>query len=571
MIAFKSGISGKSPVNRAEQVATALQALSGTESVSIANNRGNYVVKVGDVVIDGIWNEAVARSIPSSKLAHQWAARLSYALSLPPIRVASSTIELGVGSVKSIPIVGSMVPYADLHVEDDLVVAARRTEAGLVLTAIKPGRTRVSISSGASNETVEVTVKAWSAKFPQTLDVNVSGAPAITQTVKGAIEGAVQTQLATADGASTAFTLPKVGDVGPGVTRTFTVHARVSANDALQSTGDVNVVVHNVGLPQTKDEVLWYSNNPESVVRPGALFSSSLKVGSPARLLYHHLNASDQAMYLRVQAINDSDSVAKVLIIPGDSKPDRNPVRAGLKAADQYVRAWMWGSGEVVSIPPHATLPISLRRILPGETVSGLCSLRLVSGPPDIQVRTDAWPPFQIDHFWETALWSSTPWRVVGTNPMNDYDRAPYEPSQHVYPDPYRDDSVNYRVGGRFGVCRLGQKPLSSADDLQKLDGNFGVIYRIHASISNPTREATDVEVVFEASAGYSGALFIVNGDYLVTPILQPKDETRIGRFHLSPGSKQDFVITTLPVSGGSYPATITIRPVQLGATAALR
>jgi hypothetical protein len=79
------------------------------------------------------------------------------------------------------------------------------------------------------------------------------------------------------------------------------------------------------------------------------------------------------------------------------------------------------------------------------------------------------------------------------------------------------------------------------------------------------------VDVVFEASAGYSGALFIVNGDYRVTPLLQPKDEAVIGKFHLAPGALQKFVITTMPVSGGSYPVTITIRPAQSAANAATR
>ena len=156
-------------------------------------------------------------------------------------------------------------------------------------------------------------------------------------------------------------------------------------------------MVHNLGLPQVKDEQLWYSNDPESVVRPGALFSSTLKLGSPVRFLYHHINASTDGMYLGVQAINDSDSAAKVMIIPGDSKPDRNPVRAGLKAA-RSVSAGVdvFGSGEVVTIPAHETLPISLRRLLPGETMSGLCSLRLLSGPKGARrCGTDSWPLFQ--------------------------------------------------------------------------------------------------------------------------------------------------------------------------------
>jgi hypothetical protein len=567
VLAFRSEGGGQ----RVSSVATALQSLDGTEKVVVTKNRRDYSVMVGDVVIAGLSDEAAFRDIPSQKLAHEWAARLSYAFSLPPLRVTSSSVKLGVGAVQTIGIVGSMVPFSEIRAGNDAIVKARRTEGRVELMALKPGKTTVSISSGNATQDVGVEVQAWAATLPQTLELNVSGAPATSSTLKSAIAGVIQTQLVTADGANIAFKVPSLTDLGPGVTRTFTVPIRVSAVDNLQSTGTVNVVVHNLGLPQAKDDALWYSNNPESIVRPGALFSANLKLGAQVRLLYHHQNSSNTAMYLRVQAINDSDTPARLLIIPGDSNPDRNPVRAGLKAADQFVRAWMYGSGEVVTIPAHETLPISLRRILVGETVSGLCSIRLVSGPTDLQVRTDAWPPFQVDHLWESALWSSTPWRVVGTSPMNDYDRAPYEPSEHIYPDPYREDSVSYRVGGRFGVCRIGQKPISRQDDQQRLDGNFGVIYRIDAEISNPTAQTTDVEVVFEASAGYSGALFIVNGDYLVTPLLQPKDETRIARFHLKPGARQQFLITTLPVSGGSYPATITIRPVQFGATAAMR
>jgi hypothetical protein len=559
------------PVQRARNLVAELRALSGNEPVSLAKDRGKYVLKVGSVLISDFDQEAADRSVSPQQLAHQWAARLSYAFALPALRVAVSNLNVGVGAKQSVSVVGSLVPQAELKVDDAAIVLAKLNGADIEIAGLKPGHARISITSGRAIQQIDVDVRPWAASLPQTLNVSVSGAPAIASTIAGAIWSALQTRLVTADGANVFFSLPRIDDEGPGVTRAFRVNARVSAPNTLESSGVVSVVVHNLGLPQEKDEALWYSNDPESVVRPGALFSSTLKLDSPTRLLYHHINASQQALYLRVQAINDSDSVAQILIIPGDSKPDRNPVRAGLRAADQYVRAWMWGSGEVISIPAHSTLPISLRRLLPGETMSGLCSLRLISGPKELQVRTDAWPLFPIDRKWEAATSSSTPWRVVGTNAMNDYDRAPYEPSQRIFPNPYRDDAVRYSVGGRFGVCRIGQRPIPSQDDSQRLEGNFGVVYRIHAEISNPTADATDVDVVFEASAGYSGALFIVNGDYRVTPLLQPKDEAVIGKFHLAPGALQKFVITTMPVSGGSYPVTITIRPAQSAANAATR
>ena len=179
-----------------------------------------------------------------------------------------------------------------------------------------------------------------------------------------------------------------------------------------------------------------------------------------------------------------------------------------------------------------------------------------------MQIRTDAWPQFPVDARWEAALFSPTPWREVGSNPVNDYDTAPYEPSQHVYPDPYRDESLDYVVGGRFAELRIGQRPIASQNAQQRLDGNFGVLYRIHVTLSNPTKNPTDVDLRFEASAGYAAGLFLVNGSFKTTSLLQPKQQASIGRFHLAPGEKRTVAITTLPLSGGSYPATLSLRPV---------
>jgi hypothetical protein len=167
-----------------------------------------------------------------------------------------------------------------------------------------------------------------------------------------------------------------------------------------------------------------------------------------------------------------------------------------------------------------------------------------------------------VDPVWKTALQSSTPWREVGCPPISDFDRAPYEISEHIYPDPHKSEEMSYTVGGRYGFLRIGMRPIRRQDRGSQLDGNFGVIYNIKASMTNSTQEATDVEVVFEASAGYSGGLFLLDGDFIRTPFLAPKDEVRIGRYLLLPGTSRRLDITTIPLSGSSYPATLLIRPV---------
>jgi hypothetical protein len=118
-------------------------------------------------------------------------------------------------------------------------------------------------------------------------------------------------------------------------------------------------------------------------------------------------------------------------------------------------------------------------------------------------------------------------------------------------------------VGGRYGFFKIGERPISGSDSMRVLDGNFGVIYSIKAEISNPTRVASEVEMVFEASAGYSGGLFLVDGVLTESPLLQPKAEFRIGKFRLAPGETKRVELVTIPLSGSSYPSLISLRPMQ--------
>jgi hypothetical protein len=76
------------------------------------------------------------------------------------------------------------------------------------------------------------------------------------------------------------------------------------------------------------------------------------------------------------------------------------------------------------------------------------------------------------------------------------------------------------------------------------------------------------LECVFEASAGYSGALFVVNGEYIRTPLLQPKQEIQIAKVRLEPGGSKTYIVLTVPLSGSSYPATLAFRPVDNAAAA---
>ncbi len=559
MVKLRATAHGLRPDDRAEHAAAILEEVGPNPRIA---SKGTTVIANGRTLLSVVRADSLPFRMRPAGLAKVWAAKIQKAVALPPLSVEQTALMLPGGTTHTVRLYGYKANDAIVDSSDEQVVKVQKVTNGFLATAMSPGHATVTASVVGAIKSIPVDVKPYAANFPQRVDAIVTGAPANKETVLGAVENAVHNTVKAALGTDTKILLCAPEDVPSGESRVFTCRVKAYGMESITSEGQVQVRVKNIALPQKEDAELWYCNNPESIKRLGALFSASLIPDEPARLLYHHENSSGRLLVLKVQAVNDSEQVARIMIIPGDSKPDSNPVAAGLKAADQFVRSWKCGSGEIVSIPPHYTLPISVRKLYPGQTASGLCTLRLLDGPPSLLIRADAREPFAVDTRWAAALRSSTPWRIVGTQHIREFDAPARTLTDQIYPHPYELFEADYHVGGPFAFIRIGQKPISRRDKMDKLQGNFGVVYKGRAIISNPTEAPVDVEVVFESSAGYSGALCILNGDLVKTPILRPKGEYRLLKLHLAGQASQTMELTTVPLSGSSYPATITIRPV---------
>ena len=554
---FVAPVGAISPANRAELAASRLAG------AGAAWAKGPYVVVDGEPVYAVAVGDAKAVGVTPVALASTWAKALNAALQIKPLEALDDYVALPAGGFKALRLKGIEARKATLKSDNPDVATVSWTSKGAVVHAKALGQATISVQGATTLVTIDLTVKPYAANVPKTFDVEVTGAPAVGSTVSGAVQGAINTRLSGMPGVRWKIDPFRSKSLESGCTLTVPVRVRAEAPNAFPVNSVVTVRVKNVPLPRVADQSLWYSNDPETVRRPGSLFAASVKRGAAARLLYHHMNGTPDTLFLRVQAINESDVPARVALTPGDGTPDRNPVKAGLDAAGQYLKGYVTGSADIVTVPPHGSMPICLRRLSQNETASGLCSIRLVDGPDSLLVRTDAFPPFPLDERWTAAIFSPTPWREVGANAMTDYDRAPMETSLHIYPEPYKTETVDYEVGGRFGFVRLGQRPIQREDLGGGLDGNFGVLYTIKAKLENPTAVATNVELVFEASAGYAGGLFVINGRTVTIPQLSPKTEGQVMQIRLAPGQISNFDILTLPLSGSAYPATLTIRPVD--------
>lgn len=558
---------------QARNVAAALSRAKTPTDVRAVRARSNWNLMVGRSPVKTV-TPAIASMYGSTPpaLTQRWVAQIRTAMSLPAVHLPETSVRIAGGTARTVRIQGSAASEARVESSDEEVVRVSRQAGVLRLEGVGYGNASVVVSHGAIVRSIQVQVLPSAARFPQNLSASVTGTPSNGSTVKGAIQSAIFARLEAVPGADWTFDVPTQNPLLPGESRTVAVRVRAEGPDSLPSEGVVNVTVRNEVHPPLREDELWYGNDPEPVGRFGPLFARNLASGRSARFLYHHINIAPQAMLFRAKIVNTSDVPARVQILPGDSAPNRNPVLAGVQAGEQFVRNWMTSSSEIVVVPPGQGVPISLRRFAPQETVSGLCSLRLLEGGPEyVLVRADSLPVFGVDGRWRLALTSSTPWRIVGSQkvPLGEQQALPM--SDHVYPNPFRTETVNFSVGRAHGFVRLGQVPIDRSDRQSVLQGNFGVSYTISASMENPTSSPTDVEIVFEASAGYSGGIFVVNGQVIRTPMLLPKEMARLYRARLNPGDMRRVSILTVPLSGSSYPATLKIRPVDTLASAEVR
>lgn len=560
------------PASRASHVASAISAARSGAPVSAKVSRRSATITLGGQALITISRaEAKAAGMSPAGLASRWTSALRTALSLPPIKVLETSLKVPQGGTRTLKIVGSKAHVANWRVVPEGRVDVRRNGGAIEIAGRQTGSVSVVFSANGFEADAVVDVLPLAAVFPQNVSAFVSGLPAQREIVRGAVETAIRTQLKHAKAASLDLEIPELWPISAGQARVVPIRVKAHGAGAFPNEGIAQVTIRNVGLGYAREEELWYSNNPENLKGPGNLMQGSLAAGKAVRLLYHHINDSPKGLYVQVEAVNTSDEVARVLMIPGDSEPDKNPVLAGIVAGERFLRRWLNASGEVVAIPPRSRMPLALRRLAPKETMSGLCSLwMLEDGPKSIELRVHAEPPTSPEANLASIVAGESPWHYTGGLPLNPNPSTAPAHFEHVYPNPFKITELTHFVGGKHGFVRIGQHPIARADQNGALDGNFGVLYRIDVNAENETDVATDLEVVFEASAGYSGALFVLNGGVLRTPLLQPKTSVRLIRMRLVPGGSKKFDLLTMPLSGSSYPATVILRPVDANAQPAV-
>ncbi len=556
VVTIMTGGGGFTPEKRALSAANAVKA-STTLEVTFAREGAYGIVRLGAakvLSIDAAEAKAHRRSVDA--LTREVADKLKKAIESVAFILASKKVWMPIGGTVEVEVSGPAASKTMLKFDPVGPAKATQRDGTITIKGESVGESTVTVSYGQRVETLLVNVMLPAATIGTPSTAYVMGRPADKATVANAATRAVLAVIDSAPGAQISVEAVNPPELVPSQRGSTKVRATVRAAGRYPVETEIDVELKNDGMLDTVSQELWYSNHPETITQTGRLYWGRVQEGKAVRVLYHHLNSVGSKIEVKYVLVNTQDKPARVAVTLGDAPVHINPTYAGYMAGEQFFPRWVRGSASVIEVPPHSAVPIVWETLGLNETASGLLALHGIEGSAlfigDSFASTVTRPTGNFAPTMPATSLADDPTNLVGQ-------------SQHVYSPAEKSLKLSYNVGERWGYIRIGQEAVKRVDDDGKLDGNFGIVYKVEATLTNPTANATEIEFVFESSAGYTGAFFRINGLVYRTPLLQPKTTNQFFKVTLQPGESKTYYLETIPLSGGSYPCTVTIKPVGVG------
>ncbi|HIE08903.1 MAG TPA: hypothetical protein EYP65_03535 [Armatimonadetes bacterium] len=539
-----SAPSGWRAYRRARAVARVLRALSDDArfkpSFEVRTLKGLVTIWGGGRKIVTVTAfDAKAEGVSPLDLASLWVRALKEAFSLPHLSVSPERLTLGVGEwakvwVRAVP------RRVEVEVEPLKVASASVSPGGGAITIFgrSPGRATLRVRNEAAELTVLVEVKYRAAYLKEPPRAVVTSSTPSEEVLRLAALNAVLRAVAIRPGAKGEVLSVEI--LRKGRSRVLVPFLAKGPN-YLDWRRELLVVPAVVPLSLPDPELLVVSNWPEKVTFPKTLLFHRLERGKAVRLLYHHLNAAGRTLEFSVDLLNPSDEVAEAQVVPACPKPAYSPLLTGHAAVVRYFRRRMRKDSFITEVGPRERRKVVRHTVRPGEVVSGILEVRLLSGAEATLALEAARP--------------GEPW----VEPLDGYEEA-MEHTPYVYPEPIKVIRSTARVGERWQYLGIGEEPVRSATSEHALLGNYGVVYRFEITLENPLDKGAEVELLFYPRGGTAAGTFVINGVLKHFGAIPPKRMKRIASISVPAGSRRLVEVLTMPEPGSYYPASLVVK-----------
>ncbi len=555
---------GSTPAKRAETAAVILSSATAPDVApvppSALGTPGAWGLALGGrlfYTVDA--QEAAAQSSTAEGLARAWSRQINDALRSAPLEVSAEELVMPPDKPGLILLTGSQARRARLQLANPQLGRFIRTRGQIRFEPRMAGETVLAVQGETASAAVVLRVLPYAGKPALGLRAQVMGQGAPTSAVLQAAAAAFRQAGASGPDAKFEVVSTDATPLAEGASSVVRVRGQFSGEGLFPYEGVAEVRVSNVGAAPQDAEV-WYSNDPENLTGTGPLYWGALSPGKAVRLLTHHKNTLRRPLAIQYTVANPNPTPVRLALMMGEGIPSLNPTLAGYQAGDEYLELWQRRAAEVVTIPANGAVPIQVQTLAPEITASALGTLVMLDqGPLPLVLEGRALDRSMIPAPWQAG--GKLPWmRFAPVSLLEANVRLTGSPAK-VYAPALKREEFRFESNGRFVWLRIGARPISGVEGEGQLLGNFGVVYQIAATLANPTEKPARIQVIFESSAGYNGALFLINGAFNRQGMVLAKEKRTLVDTVLQPGEERPLSIITIPLSGASYPATIIVRP----------
>ena len=544
-----------SPSDRAQTAYQRLNALvdAGLSADSIyakTESDSSRVYAGFDLICIATKQDAKAVGVSPMSLASSWANRIRTLLSLPAISFSTNKTIVPVGETRSIR-VGGIAEGPIQAVIDNSSIASVDVNQELRLIVVRGNNMGYAICRvivGGESSQFLVNVRKFAGFMKAVPTVKITGNPCPEDVAELAVRQEVIRNASLEPGVSFKITgiSGHKGDYAVSSNRMVRVAVKITGEGYLDYATVLPIVVSNLSMRYEKPEVLFYSNNPERLLKFQQLFNGQLEFDKPSRILYHHQSALASTARFLVDIINPNNESISLRVTRGTPEPMVDTVIVGYVAGRSFLRDYYSNTSVIETLPAQSRLVLFSESLGNLKTASGILQITQLTKGQGALLRVQALP-LGID---DVAQGSITPSPNALIAQLSD----------HRYLMPVKQIEAQYTVGKNWAFINMGKQALTNGETNKVLYGNYGVSYEIKVKINNPTEVKKKVNVLFDPTAGFASGTFMIDGKLTNARFVKPPTEYTLASYDLKPGEERNIQIQTIPLAGSNYPAKIIVR-----------